>query len=271
MKDRACSRPRSRKASRFESAASIPAANASALSGSARRATVTARLVERRVGGRDDRRAARHRLDHRHAEALEPRGIDERLGSAVERRELLVVHVAERHDALSLQARALPARRAHDRQAKLRVAPAHERHRLQQRLEVLAPLERRDGEQVRAAEVPLRAVRPEDRVDRGMRDADPLARESEQLDDLARRELRVDDDQIARLRRLGVLARVHAVGLRVHPVREAEWEEVVDRRRTDASTLWRVHPVGEVEDVEGTRQPLDRTVAELAPAGPPPV
>ncbi len=104
-----------------------------------------------------------------------------------------------------------------------------------------------------------------------MRDADPLAREPEQLDDLAGRELRVDDDQVARPGCVGVLARVHAVGLRVHPVREAEREEVVDRRRADASALWRVHPVGEVEDVERPRQPLDGTVAEPAPAGPPPV
>ena len=49
-----------------------------------------ARVVERRVGRGDDWRAGRHRLDHRHAEPLPARRIDEDLGAAVERLELLV-------------------------------------------------------------------------------------------------------------------------------------------------------------------------------------
>ena len=92
----------------------------------------------------------------------------------------------------------------------------------------------------------------------GMRDADPLSRDSEQLHDLAGRELGVDDDQVARPRRVRVLPRVHPVGLRMHPGRVAEREEVVDRRRADASPLRWVHPVGEVEDVQRAHEPLDR-------------
>src|SRR2546428_782437 len=61
---------------------------------------VAAGLVERRVRGDDARRPARHRLQHRHAEALEARRVDEDVRAAIEPRELLVGDEAEWADAV---------------------------------------------------------------------------------------------------------------------------------------------------------------------------
>src|SRR5207244_1164437 len=56
---------------------------------------VAARLVERRVRRRHDRRAARGCLEHGYPEALEPRRIDEDGGAAIQARELCVGDVSE--------------------------------------------------------------------------------------------------------------------------------------------------------------------------------
>ena len=40
----------------------------------------------------------------------------------------------------------------------------------------------------------------------------------------------------------------------------------MDRRRPHAGTLWWVHPVGEVQGVEGPEEPLGRGTAEPAPS-----
>ena len=48
----------------------------------------------------------------------------------------------------------------------------------------------------------------------------------------------------------GVLRAVHRLRLRGRPLGKAQRHEVVDRRRAHAAALRRVHPVGEVEDVE---------------------
>jgi hypothetical protein len=62
---------------------------------------------------------------------------------------------------------------------------------------------------------------------------------------------------------------MHPKGLRVDPVGMAERKDVVDRRRPDPRPLRRIHPVGEVKDVEAADEPFDRTSSEPAPAGPP--
>ena len=84
-------------------------------SGSARTAASAARLVERGMRGGDDRAAAGHRLDDRHPEALEARGIDGDRGAAVETRELVVGDEPEPADPGVVEERllapALPRRR----------------------------------------------------------------------------------------------------------------------------------------------------------------
>ena len=146
-----------------------------------------------------------------------------------------------------------------------------QRHRRQQRLEVLAPLQRRDGEHYGPPRSRAGPSGRKDGRDPRRRHADPLSREAEKLDDLARRELGVDDDQVTGPGGMLVLAGVHPVGLRVHPVRMTERNEVVDRRRADTRPLRRVHPVGEVKDVQRARKPLDGTSSQPAPGRSPPM
>ena len=101
------------------------------------------------VGGGDDGCAAGHRLGDRHPEALEPRRVDDRGGASVEGRKLIVGHTTEPDDAGPVELGLLaPARAADDGQLELGVG--EERERLDQRAEILARLERRDREQVRA-------------------------------------------------------------------------------------------------------------------------
>ena len=69
-------------------------------------------LLGRAPGARHHRRAAGHRLEHRDAEALVQRRVDEAARAAVERRELVVGDPAE--PAVDLDA--APARRADDAQ-----------------------------------------------------------------------------------------------------------------------------------------------------------
>ena len=134
-----------------------------------------------------------------------------------------------------------------------------------ERLEVLARLERRDREHVRAAEVGALAVRPERLLHTRVRDLDPLGPDAEPLDDVAARVLGVDEDEVGRARRVRVLGAVHRRRLRRHPLRKAQRHEVVDGRRADAAGLRRVHPVGVVEDVEAAEEALERGPAEPAP------
>ena len=64
---------------------------------------------------------------------------------------------------------------------------------------------------------------------------------------------------------MSVLRRVLAPSPRVHPVGVAERDEVVDHRRAQSASLARVHPVGEVEDVERPGETLHRRPADAAP------
>ena len=77
------------------------------------------------------------------------------------------------------------------------------------------------------------------------------------------------------LRRVPVLRAVHAHRPAVDPVGEVERDEVVDHRRADAAALRRIHPVAEVEDVEGAddasppaaRRARDQAVRSACAAG----
>ena len=67
----------------------------------------TARLVERRMRRRDDRRATRHRLHDRDPEPLEPRRVGDDGGPAVQPRELLVRDEPEPSDPGTVEQRLL--------------------------------------------------------------------------------------------------------------------------------------------------------------------
>ena len=153
----ACAQPREVSSSRRSMAISIAAAIAAGSLGIGAHGRVAARLVHRLVRRADDRRAAGHGLDHRQPEPLEPRGVREHRGAAVEPRQLVVVHVAEPDDARPVERRLLaPSLRADDRQQQ--VAATEQRMRLDERREILARLERGHREDVVAAELGLRAV-----------------------------------------------------------------------------------------------------------------
>src|SRR5437763_16994033 len=106
---------------------------------------------------RDDAwHAARHRLDDRNPEALEPRRVDEDRGPPVERRQARMRGVAELAER-------------HELQAAVELGPG-----AAQRGKVLAPGLRCGGEGVWTVCLGLVAVGREDFVDTGIRDADPL-------------------------------------------------------------------------------------------------
>ena len=132
---------------------------------------------------RDHRRAGSHRLRHRHPEALEAGGVDDRGGAAVETRKLLVGHAPEPDDAGAVELRLLaPADAAGDGE---REAPVgDQRVRVDERAEVLARLESRHREQVRPAEVLEVAVGVELGADAGGCDDDPLPRKAQRLRDI---------------------------------------------------------------------------------------
>src|SRR5919204_2513721 len=142
---------------------------------------VAGRLVERRMRRHDAGHAARHRLDDRDAEALEPRRVDERGGAAVERSELVVADVAV--DRSELQA-------------------VEQRLGRTQRLEVLAPIVGGRREDVR----PFRTTpfRREGAVDTGIRHGDALTGYPERIARVRRGELGVGEDDVAALRLPGV-------------------------------------------------------------------
>jgi hypothetical protein len=231
---------------------------------------VAAGVVERRMRRCDDRRARRHRLGHRHAEALESRRVDDRCCAAVEAGELVVGDAAEPDDAGAVELRLLaPAGATGDGERKPTVG--NERVGVDERGEVLARLEGRDREQVRLPEVLGVAVGSELLADARVCDDDPVPREAERLRDVVGGEGRVREDDVARARGVLVLARVHRARARSDPLRKVERHEVVDRRRAEPSALRRVHPVREVQHVEGSEPALCRRVAEPRPRGAPAV
>ena len=140
--------------------------------------------------------------------------------------------------------------------------------RLGERLQVLARLQRGDREQVGRSQVGGGAVRDEHGLDARVSDADALRPDTEELTDLAPGERRVDEEDVAGAGGVRVLAPVHRLRALRRPFREADGHEVVDRRGAYAGALRRVHPVGEVEHVEGTEEALGGGTAGDAPRRP---
>ena len=132
----------------------MPAAIEETSSGSTRTAAVAGDLLHRGRPGRDDGSAARHRLEHRQAEALVQRRVHDTARAAVERCELGVGHLA--HPAVHVHPS--PSPRAHDTQLDTRLTG-----RVDGAAEVLARLESRDRQHVVA--VRAWAVGREGRVD----------------------------------------------------------------------------------------------------------
>jgi hypothetical protein len=95
-----------------------------------------------------------------------------------------------------------------------------------------------------------------------MGDDDLLSREAERCRGVVGGERGVREDHPAGGGGVRVLAGVHRARPAGHPVREVERDEVVDRRRAEAGTLGRIHPIGEVEHVDRADEALDRRSAE---------
>ena len=104
----------------------------------------------------------------------------------------------------------------------------------------------------------------ERRIDSGMGDADSRPRNAKRLDDVLRGVLRVREDDVTALRLLGVGV-VHPHGSWVELLGIFERAEIVDHRRAHARPLRRIHPVGEVQDVEAADKSLRRRATEAAP------
>ena len=138
-------------------------------------------------------------------------------------------------------------------------------------IEVLARLARREHQHVRALLFVARPFRRETLVHAGVGDDDALAQELQVLRHVVRRVLAVDHDHVASPRRVPVLGEVLPPGARVHQVGEVQRHEIVDQSRAHAVPLGRVHPVGEVEDVQRPREPLHWRVAGMAPGRSPEV
>ena len=122
---------------------------------------------------------------------------------------------------------------------------------------VLSRIVRREHEHV-VAVAPCGPFGRESLVHTGVGDDDSLAREAESLGDVVRRERGDGHDHVAGAGRVRVLGEVLPARPRVHPLREAQRDQVVDDRRAQSSALARVHPVREVEDVERPGEALDR-------------
>src|SRR5439155_17089459 len=104
-------------------------------------------LVDRRQVGSNDRRPARHRLEHGEAEALVEGDICGTAGTAVQPRELVVRDLAQpAHTSARHRLDVSPATRADD--SKLAAVQVRAAEALDERAEVLARLERRNGEHV---------------------------------------------------------------------------------------------------------------------------
>ena len=133
----ACASPRAREHVAPASARRSPRRSPPGSSGIDPDCRVAAGLVQGRVGGDDARHAARHRLHHGHAEALEARRVDEHVGAAVQPRQLAVRDVAEREEPGSSSAADRPAVVTGDGQRPLAAQQPAGRD---QRVEVLARL-----------------------------------------------------------------------------------------------------------------------------------
>ena len=142
-------------------------------------------LLHRRPDGRDDRRPARHRLEHGQPEPLVQRRVEDAASAAVERSELRIRDLAD--PAVDLDTS--PPACAHDAQLEPGLARS-----IDDALEVLPRLERRDREDVVA--VRARAVRTEDGIDAVRHDANPLGGNPGQLDRLVATELGDRDDRV---------------------------------------------------------------------------
>ena len=134
--------------------------------------SLPARLVHRRMRRCDDRCTAGHRLDDRHPEALESRGVRRDRCPSVERRQLGVRDVAQPAHARVVEQRLLAPARAPD-DGEQRVAGEHSVG-FGERLQVLARLERRHRDDVGRAEVCHIAVGGENLLDTRWRNPDPL-------------------------------------------------------------------------------------------------
>ena len=220
-------------------------------------------LVHRRVRGGDDGRTAGHRLGDRHPEALESRRVDDRGGAPVERGELLVGHAAEAHDPGRSSSGCSP------QPAPPTTASSSSGVGESENASTSVPRFLRGSSVATVSRYGASARRGPVGVvlgrDPGMRHDDPFAREAEAHGDIVGGEGRVGEDHAAGRRRVRVLAGVHRVRPPGHPLRVVERHEVVNRRRAQARLLGRVHPVGEVEDVEVAEPALGRR-----PAGPRP-
>ena len=139
--------------------------------------------------------------------------------------------------------------------------------RLHEHLQVLPRLERRDGEDVRSAEVGRRTVDTVDALRCGMRNANPLGRDAEGLRDVSPCVCGVHEDDVAGLGGVSILAAVHRSRARGRPLRMMERHEVVDRGGTDPRALRWVHPVREVQCVERAEEALRCGPPEPAPTG----
>jgi hypothetical protein len=72
------------------------------------------------------------------------------------------------------------------------------------------------------------------------------------------REARVGKDNVASRCGVSVLGAVHPPGPGVDELRKVKRHQVVDRRCPNALALRRIHPVGEMEDVEWTDDAFER-------------
>ncbi len=211
---------------------------------------IARRLVKRRMRRRHNRRAACHGLEDRDPEPLESRGIREDVGAAVQPRELVVADVAEPAFEQRLLA---PAGRARDDE-RLDAGIA-------QHAEVLARLDRRHGQDVRAAEIGAVAPLGEHLRRRRMRDRGML--DTEQLARLTCSVVRVADVHVG-ASTLGLCA-VKPLRVTRRPLGEAQRHKVVDGRCAHARALWWVHPVGEVKDVKTAEPAFSRRMPEPRP------
>ena len=157
----------------------------------------------------------------------------------------------------------------HDGEDELRVELSEAIDGRDDRFDVLAPIGGCDCEHVRGPQIRALAVGTEAWVNSRPGEADPVERDPEPLVHVRSGEAGVDEDEVTRARGVSVLAAVHAVRPPSHVVREAKRVEVVDGRDAEAASLWRIHPVGEVENVDRPEKALDVRAAETAPRSAP--
>ena len=262
----ACSEPSAtRSSSRRASGLANRGGDRGGIVGSARTAAGPAGLVHRRVRRGDHRHAARHRLRDRHPEALEAGRVDDDGGAAIEPRR------APRRRRTRAGRRSGPSSSVWSPQPEppataSRTSSPSRRCASTSVCQVLARLERGDGEHVRPAEVGAlarRARTPPSRRGRRPSSARAATPSRSTTSRPVYAELTKTRSQVR-----AVSAYLAPCIVRVfvgHPLGEANRHEVVHRRRPHAAALRRIHPVGEVEDVERAEQALERRLPEPAP------